>query len=514
MLHALGVDTDQAAIVSALESGKATGDVRPLKRIDTHMSHLFLGEARVYKLKRSRRHPFADMSTVDARRRSCEAELAVNRALAPDLYEAVLPVVRDENGATSVGGAGDVVDWVVSMRRFPDGALLEEIAEAGRLTSDIIGQAVDVVADFHAARPARRDVGHVADYRRILEGLRKTEADGAAAMGVQPASETLFSALERELARRSPLIEARRKAGWVRRGHGDLHLRNICLFNDRVTPFDALEFDPALATSDVIYDAAFLFMDLRTRGLDDLANAAMNHYWDASGQPEGALELLPLFMALRATVRTAVAVEAGDLVQAGRYRNLALDLLRPSTSRLVAIGGLSGTGKSTLAKAVAPNLPGPCGARLLRTDVLRKALASVEPTARLPAEAYEPEGRATVYRVLAQQAREALIAGSSVIADATFREDHARSDIEGAANGHDFVGLWLKASTGARIGRIAGRQADASDATPAIALAQVEPERLGAAWRVVEAERPMAVLAEDVRRLLAQGGPGHPGASS
>jgi aminoglycoside phosphotransferase family enzyme/predicted kinase len=497
------IEPDQMAIIAAIESGAATGSGRPLKRIDTNMSHVFLGTERVYKLKRSRRHPFADMSSAESRRRACEAELVVNRALAPGLYEAVLPVCRD-NGGIRIGGPGEAVDWVVVMRRFPDGALFEEIAEAGQLTSTLVGQAVAAIVDFHASWPPRADVGHAADYRRIIAGLRRTEAEGAAALGVRPASEALFSGLEREVSKRAPLIEARRKAGRVRRGHGDLHLRNICIWGGRVTPFDALEFDPALATADVIYDVAFLLMDLRARVLDQLANGAMNHYWDLSAQPEEGLALLPLFMALRAAVRMAVAVEAGDQVQAARYRDLGLDILQPRPPRLLAIGGLSGSGKSTLARVLAPELSGPCGGRLLRTDAIRKALSGVKPTARLRDDAYDPAARAAIYRALAQRALDALGAGSSVIADATFREDQARTDIERTAGDHAFLGLWLKASAAVRVGRVAERQGDISDATAAIALTQVEPDRFGGAWRVLNADRTITELADDVRRLLGQ----------
>jgi aminoglycoside phosphotransferase family enzyme/predicted kinase len=494
---------DQTVIVAAIESGAATGDGRPLKRIDTHMSHIFLGKERVYKLKRSRRHPFADMSSAELRRRACEAELVVNQALAPSLYEAVLPVCRD-SGDIRIGGQGEVVDWVVVMQRFPDGALLEEIADAGQLTSTLVGQAVAAIVDFHASSPPRADVGHAVDYRQIIAGLRRTEADGAAALGVSSASEALFTGLEREVSKFAPLIEVRRKAGWVRRGHGDLHLRNICIWKGRVTPFDALEFDPALATTDVIYDVAFLLMDLRARALGQLVNGAMNDYWDFSAQPEEGLALLPLFMALRAAVRMAVAVEAGNRVEAERYRDLGLDILQPQRSRLLAIGGLSGTGKSTLAKVLAPKLSGPCGARLLRTDAIRKALARVKPTARLRGDAYEPAARAAIYRALAQQARDALVGGSSVIADATFQDDQARTDIERTAGDRSFLGLWLKASTAVRVGRVAARQGDISDATPAIALAQVEPDQFGGAWRVLNADRTITELADDVRRLLRQ----------
>lgn len=508
MSSAPEIEPDQEATVAALQSGAATGDPRPLKRLDTHMSRVFLGEDRVYKLKRSVRLPFADMSTLEARHRSCEAELEVNRALAPSLYEGVLPVARTADGSLQVGGAGEVLDWLVVMRRFPDGALLDEIARDGRLTPDLVARTAEAVAAFHAHLPPHPETGHAVDYRRIVEGLRRTEADGAAKLGVQPVAAPLFQALEHEIARHSPLIEARRRAGWVRRGHGDLHLRNICLFEGRVTPFDALEFDPALATADVIYDVAFLLMDLRARGQEAFANLAMNAWWDALGQDETALALLPLFTALRAAVRMAVAMEAGDLAEADRYRRLGLQLLAPVHPRLVAIGGLSGTGKSTVARALAPRLPGPCGARWLRTDVIRKSLAHAGPGEHLPDQAYVAQARARVYDALAARCGEAVAAGSWVIADATYREAQARAGIEAAAAaaGAPLLGAWLTAPTELRVERVAGRRNDASDATPEVARAQVEPLDLGEAWRRVDAGRDVIAIANEILAFAAAAG--------
>ena len=505
------VAADQIGIVAALEQGTASGDATPLRRIDTHMSHVFLGPRRVYKLKRSIRYPFCDFSTVEARRQACDAELTVNRMLAPDIYQAVLPVIRQPSGVIQLGGEGVALDWVVAMRRFPEGALFEDLADAGRLNPDLVRQAASAIAVFHTAQAPHRETGHAVDYRRIVEGLRATEADGAAKFGVNPGPKTLFTRLEREIARRSPLLESRRRDGWVRRGHGDLHLRNICLFDGRVMPFDALEFDPALATADVIYDVAFLLMDLRAHGLNDLANVAMNQYWDAAGQSEAALALLPLFMALRAAVRMAVAVEAGDLAQAARYRDLGLELLQPRAVRLLAIGGLSGTGKSSLAQSLAPGLSGPCGARLLRTDVLRKRSAGVAPNQQLTDKAYEPEARATIYRLLAQRAREVLDADCSIVADATFREDPTRAAIEGVAKDHEFCGIWLTAPTEVRVVRVGNRHGDASDADEKVALRQVEPRRLRKGWTIIDANRPLAVIGEEARqrcRLEAFRAPG------
>jgi len=309
-------DHDQTAVVEALRSGSASGESSPLKQIDTHVSHLFLGRRHAYKLKRAVKLPFLDFSTIDARRSACEAELAANAAFASSLYEGVAPVVRSIDGHISVGGSGDVLDWVVVMRRFPDGALLNEMAKAGTLTLDLIDRTAEAVARFHASVTPSCDAGRPRDYRECIDGLKRAETHGVGALKVAPISGRLFEVLERELAERSDLIESRRRAGWVRRGHGDLHLRNICVYEGRVMPFDALEFNPALATTDVLYDVAFLLMDLRARGLSPFANAAMNRYWDLSSQPDDALALLPLFMGMRAAVRMAVAVERGDLPEA------------------------------------------------------------------------------------------------------------------------------------------------------------------------------------------------------
>ncbi|WP_158808966.1 phosphotransferase [Beijerinckia sp. L45] len=354
-------DRDQTAVVEALRSGSATGALMPLKQIDTHVSRIFLGCEHAYKLKRAVRLPFLDFTTIEARRSACESELAANTAFAPSLYEGVLPVVRAADGHVSLDGPGDVLDWVVVMRRLPDGSLLDEMAMSGTLTSALITQAVDTVARFHTGATPCNDAGRPADYRKWIDGLRLAETSGAGSLKVSSTSGTLFDMLEREVIERSDLIDARRRAGFVRRGHGDLHLGNVCVFEGRVTPFDALEFDPALATTDVLYDVAFLLMDLRARALAPLANVAMNRYWDVTGQSEEALALLPLFMGMRAAVRMAVAGERGDLAGAARYRDVGLSLVHRSLPRLVAIGGLSGTGKSNLARRLAPAIGGHAG---------------------------------------------------------------------------------------------------------------------------------------------------------
>ncbi|MEZ5657403.1 MAG: AAA family ATPase [Burkholderiaceae bacterium] len=434
--------------MAAFESGAVAGVSLSAPRIDTHLSHVFLTRERAYKLKRAVRLPFVDFSTIERRRAACEAELAVNRRMGSRLYIGVLPVIADGAGAFRLGGAGEPIDWVVEMHRFDQSLQFDELARANRLTAPLIEASADRIAQAHAALAPQRDDALAPDYPALIDTLFETDVHGRTRHGLARPGGELFRALRDEHRRLAALLEQRRLGGQVRRCHGDLHLRNLCIFDGELTMFDALEFDDRLATIDVLYDLAFLLMDLRFRGLDLLANLAMNRYWDRASQPPAALATLPFFMALRACVRMAVASEAGDAGEADRYQVLAGELLRRPTPRLVAIGGLSGVGKSVIARQVAARLPGPAGARLLRTDVLRKQRDSEHPPEMFTAGAadYTPGARAKVYAAMFAQAAEAIAAGSAVILDATFQNDAARSLLSRHDQGA--IGIWLDAPLG------------------------------------------------------------------
>jgi hypothetical protein len=486
---------DQQDIVAAFMRGEITGTAI-LKRIDTPLSHVFLSADRAYKLKRAVRLPFVDFTSLERRRDACRSELAVNRAFAAGLYLDVEPITQ-RVGGFALGGDGQVVDHVVVMRRFDQALQFDELARAHALSIGTLERTAARVAAFHAVAAARTDAGHVADYRSVISSLRRTESDAAARQGLDPASPALFEALDAELVRVAAQIERRRASGHVRRVHGDLHLRNICMFEGEPTPFDALEFDDRLASIDVIYDLAFLLMDLLKVGLGAHANAVMNSYWDAARESEDALGLIAFFAALRATVRMAVAVAGGDLGEADAYRRLGLDLLATRAPVFIAIGGLSGTGKSAVAKALAPLLPGPAGARLLRTDVLRKQTLALAPTQQASSEAYTPEARRALYPALVAGARRATTHGVSAIVDGTFADPIARQSFD-ASDGPAPQRFWLTAPVEVRIARVSGRVGDASDADAAVAASQHEPDDLGAAWRRVDADRPLAAIVAEI----------------
>lgn len=493
----------QEELVRAFSEGRVAGAPLPIERIDTHLSHVFLSGERAFKLKRATRLPFVDFSSCEARKEACNAEL-VNQPMARALYLGALPIIADRDGF-HIGGEGEAVDWVVAMRRFEQAQQFDRLAARGALSRVMIEEAVETIARAHGAAPSTPWAGYAAHYRHVIEGLRRTEAHGAQRMGLAPGSPVLFDRLGEALARMSPLIEERRKSGKVRRGHGDLHLRNICIYEGKPLAFDALEFDEALATTDLLYDFAFLLMDLRRVGLAEHANAAMNRYWDITGEEEEALQLLPFFMSLRAAVRMAVAVETGELQEAQTYRALGLALIERAAPLLVAIGGLSGTGKTAVAQALAPQLPGPAGARLLRSDVLRKAKLNVSLKGKAQEACYAPERRAEIYRDLAAKSVRAIQGGASVIADATFRVGSTREAIAAAAQSAPFFAYWLAAPLGVRLARVGGRSGDASDADVRVASEQTEPADISLPWRRLDANRPISAIVEDIMDDFAAG---------
>ncbi len=300
-------------------------------------------------------------------------------------------------------------------------------------------------------------------------------------------------------------MAARRRHGWVRRCHGDLHLRNICLFEGEPTPFDAIEFDEDLATIDVLYDLAFVLMDLIFHQRRDLANLLLNRYLSATRDYRG-VRLLPVFLSLRAAVRARVMSlstqgrEARRM--AARYLDLALEFLEAAgPARLIAVGGYSGVGKSTAAKGLAAALGGPCGALILRSDVVRKRLEGVAPERALAAAGYDAAAAERVYARLMKDARRAFQAGQSIILDASFLEPAFRDEAAAMARrlGAPFAPLWLTAPRAVLADRIAARRGDASDATVGVLEAQLAQHDEPSDWNHVDAS---AGADETLRRAL------------
>lgn len=497
-----GPDRSQEAVIAFLSDPRAHGGAA-VERVETHAAIVFLAGDRAVKLKRAVRYPYLDFSTVERRHEACLAELGLNRRTAPTLYRGVEPVVRRPDGALSLGGAGDILDWVVLMRRFPEAALFDRMAQAGSLTAVDMEELAAAIAGFHATAEVRRDGGGAAAMAAVaaenIEEMRGFPQLFPAERVARLAALTSAAA-----ERLRGLLDRRRQDGMVRHCHGDLHLRNIVLLDGRSTLFDGIEFDPALAVIDTFYDLAFLLMDLEHRGLRPLGSAVLNGYLEETDDL-GGLAALPFFLSVRAAVRAKIAATIAEVSEARSYLDLAIASLEPPPARLMAVGGLSGTGKTVLARALAPHLGAAPGAVVLRSDVIRKRLCGVAPSVRLPEEAYRGEVTERVYALLAERAAAILAAGHAVVVDAVSARPEERRALAAVAEraGVRFDGIWLEAPLPVRLARVAQRRGDASDATAEVVKRQDFYECGPFDWLRVEAGRVVADVLAECRERLA-----------
>ncbi len=522
-------EADQSATIAFLSTPQAwglPGDGK-VERIDTHGAAVFLVGERVYKLKRAVSFPFMDFSTLERRRRFCADEVRLNRRTAPTLYLGVVPVLRD--GATLALGTlrenaddnaeeGAAVDWLVAMRRFDQQALLARLAEHGALPAELIGRLAETVAVFHAGAPPEPDHGGAA----VLAHTVKLDTEQMSARGdlLDPAlSAELAELMPAEAARMAAIADRRRACGAVRRCHGDLHLKNIYLDGETPVPFDGIEFNDRLSCIDTLYDLSFLLMDLDFRGLRAHANLALNRYlWHSAEKDEellAGLALLRIYLARRASIRAHVdaagvphirdrAEAERQRAQARAYQRYARALFAPASPRLVCVGGLSGTGKTTLAMALAPGFDPTPGAVVLRSDVTRKRMAGVKLEERMPAGWYTQENSAAVYDEVHRLAKITLDAGRTVVLDGVYAratERAAAADVA-RATGVRFDGLWLEAPQRLLRQRVAERRGDASDATVAVVERQAAYDIGAMDWRRLDAAAGIETIAAAARAAL------------
>lgn len=460
----------------------------PTERIDTHAAVIVLNGDRAWKFKRPVRFSYLDFSTPDRRHDALQAELRLNRRTAPQVYRGLHAVRRDVDGSLSLDGPGDTVDWVLEMTRFEHDALLIRRAETTGLDAQLLRPLTESVVALHTSAEVCTDPEGAARLRTVVDG-------NVVSMAAYP--EILEPARAAELTRRlralidhhTDLLDRRARAGRVRHGHGDLHLANIAVLDNRPVPFDCLEFDAELATTDVLYDLAFLLMDLWVRGLRTEANTVVNGYIDLSPDDEEAYGLLPMMVSVRATVRAHVEAAQGHVDAAREYLDLALGVLDVVPTRLVAFGGGSGTGKSTWARAVGGYVGRAPGARILRSDVLRKRLAGVPIFTRLPESAYDAVTGRQVYAEINRLADRLLRSGMSAIADAVYARDADRTTIAATAAAADaqFTGIWLELPEPERIARVTAREADPSDADASIVRRQSPSLATPRGWTAIDA---------------------------
>ncbi len=511
-------ESEEREVAALLEDATTYGSsVATVEIIETHIARVFLAGAEVYKVKKRVTLPFVDFSTLETRRRAAAREVEINRPHAPGIYLGLMPIVRRDDGRLALGGEGRIVDWAVHMRRFPEAAVLINRAMQGPLPDDLAKALAGMVATYHrqsAIAEGREGAQAFAPVvHQLIEACGGSEGPAA---GARTFADRLGPAFERAAA----ALKSRARAGCIRRCHGDLHLGNIVMIDGAPVPFDALEFSETLATIDVLYDLAFLLMDLEIRGDRHAANIVLNDYVNAApvgGEVEG-LACLPLFLAARAGVRAVVAMARSaqldrkdkdkQWLSAERHVEFAAAYLDPPPPLLVAVGGLSGTGKSTLVAKLAPCIGAAPGALHARSDVERKRLFGVPETQRLDRQHYRIGVAQRVYAILEDKARAGLYAGHSVIVDAVFAKPEERAAIEAVARdcGRSFVGLWLDAPAATLVARVEQRRGDASDADRRVVKEQLRYDLGEIGWSRVDASGTLACTTDSAEAALAGAG--------
>ena len=498
-----GAPSDQSDVVGFLANPASYRGVQRVDRFETHGNLVFVTDDEAYKIKRAVRFDYMDFSTLEKRRSACFREVELNRQWAPELYLGCVPITRDSNGALAFGGQGAVVEWAVRMRRFDQADLLSARAANDQLDTNLVIQLAYAVHASHQAADRAMCTSGVDVFkvlsRSISEALKNSRHFNTAE------TDQLDAGLARELSRAATVLDERAREGFVRRCHGDLHLANIVMWHGRPVLYDALEFDEALATIDTLYDLAFLLMDLEVRNLKTAANIILNRYLWRSGEKADlrGLVCLPLFLALRAAIRARVSIDRAEQEQSSArtkdldiarfYFEAALRYLRPREPQLVVVGGLSGSGKTTVAADLAPLIGNPPGAVHLRSDLERKAMAGVAEFDRLDPASYTAEAHRRAYGVLHQKAKLILNAHHSVIIDAVYDHESDRHEAEALALalGRRFQGIWLRADAHVLLSRVAARHHDASDATPDVVRTQLNLQigELSERWMPLDASR-------------------------
>lgn len=491
---------ESAPLIAAL--GNPACYPHPVTRIDvleTHISWIILTGGNAYKIKKPVNLGFLDFSTLEARRHCCEEELRLNRRLAPSAYEAVVPVTGS-TGSPRLYGQGAAIEYAVKMREFPQSALASQMLARGALGETHIDALAARIAAFHhetgvAARgcpygtPEAVIAAARENFTQLARLIPKADDQGQIA--------ELRAWTENEYQTHWALFAERHAEGWVRECHGDLHLNNIVMLDGMLTPFDCIEFDPALRWIDVMSEVAFLVMDLMDRRRPDLAWRFVNAYLEAGDALEtytsiGVLRFYVVYRSLvRAKVHALRASQEGNttagrerLMAASRgYMRLAQCCAHARQPAIILMHGLSGSGKSMLAQALAEDI----GAIRLRSDIERKRLGGLSPLARsnskLDSGIYAAELTLTTYHRLLDLTRAITSAGYAVVVDATFLKRWQRTLFrrEARVRGLPIAIVGTTASEATLRARIMTRLASGTDASEANAavlthqLAQFEP---------------------------------------
>ena len=420
----------------------------PIQLLQTHISFVLLTGDYAYKVKKPMNFGFLDFSTLEKRKYFCEEELRLNRRLAPELYLSVLPIIETDGKyhfdqtATAISTASPV-EYAIAMPEFSQDDLLIEMFTSGRLTVEHVKQIGEQLAAFHQRAETNAHINSFGTMEAVRAVANDNYVSTEKYIGIaqtEPQFAQTRAYTEQFFAENAALFSDRIAKGKVRECHGDMHLKNICLYQDKIQIFDCIEFNEPFRNSDVLYDAAFLLMDLQFRGRSDLANIFLNTYLENTGDYEGCV-LLPLHCSMRAYIRAKVTsfllddsnipadVKAIAQAEAAAYYKLAWEYTQPKQGKLILMSGVSGSGKSTTAKAIASRQDG----IYLRSDAIRKQLAGIDLMQRGGDDIYMPEMTVKTYTRLAELGSLLASKGFTVILDAKYDRVSLRSQAIAAA---------------------------------------------------------------------------------
>lgn len=477
---------DQARLVAALANPARFGPAcTSVTVLETHISYVLLTGKHAYKLKKAVDLGFLDFTTLASRRFFCEQELRLNRRLAPELYLDVVAITGTIDEPV-IDGKGPVLEYAVKMREFPQDALASRVLDRNELGVADIDMLAAKVAAFHAtSQKAAADSAFGAPETILRAALAncKSLLAGAASPAERRTIEALHTWTEREHAARNAAFRGRREGGFVRECHGDLHLGNIAVIDGEVTIFDCIEFNEQMRWIDVMSEVAFTAMDLQDRGHAELAHRFVNAYLEITGDYAG-LSVLRFYLVYRALVRAKIALlraiqlppgEARAPLYAERdgYLRLAEAYARSPEPAILITHGITGCGKTTLSQALLEQI----GAIRIRTDVERKRLHGLAPTARSDAATarmlYGADATRRTYDHVLHLAASVAAAGFVAIVDGTFLRRWQRDRFRrlAAELGIPFVIVAFSASEGVlrrRVAERARRGTDASDADVAV----------------------------------------------
>jgi aminoglycoside phosphotransferase family enzyme/predicted kinase len=511
---------DPAQLIEGLlKSAAYSHEVDTVEVHHTHISVVFLAGVYAYKVKKPVNLGFVDFSTLEKRRHYCEEEVRLNRRLAPSVYLGVVPVARTPKGV-KIDGPGETIDWAVKMERLSEAATLENRLQRGEATPRMVKALGQRIAQFHARAETNDRIAAFGRFDVVAQNAQENFDQAAPLVGVTMSGavfDRLSELTAHTLTKQRTLIESRARRGMARDTHGDLRLDHVYVFPERPPPadlviIDCIEFNERFRYADPMADMAFLYMDFVFHGRRDLAEVFAQSYFQASG--DDGQRLLPFYTAYRAAVRGKVeGVKLAEqevpeierekaLARARAHWLLALGELEKPNQKpcLLLVGGLPGTGKSTLAQCLGRR----ANCCLIRSDLVRKELAGVPSSQQnrfsFEEGLYSPESTDRTYTECLNRAQKLLFEGKRVVLDATFWEEKKRRDFLALAARLAVPPVFVLCQAKPEVIqlRLSQRRNDASDADWSIY------QRFAARW-----EEPNPETRRNLRVISTDGTPEH-----